>query len=393
MSGGRGGVTRRGVLAAGAGAPGGPALAAPAPAALPATPPPAPGPEQALRIVSPERLEAAARAALPRAVFDFIAGGAGAELTARANRAALDAATITPRVLTGAGPPDLSLTLLGQRLPHPVLVAPMGLHGLAHPRAELATAEGAAAAGALFMAAMVSTRSLEEIAAAMPAGAPRWLQLYLPRDRGIALDLAARARAAGYTALVPTVDAPVAAAFRERDLANGFAAPPALGAGNDRPGYAHPLMGGTDAALSWADVEWLAARAGLPLVLKGILAPADAARAVRAGAAAIIVSSHGGRQSDGAPAAFAALPRCVAAVEGRIPVLMDSGIRRGTDALKALAAGAGAVCLGRPVWWGLALGGGAGVRSVLERVVAELATAMRLAGCASLAEVTPALLG
>lgn len=379
----RRGVTRRGVLAA-------PALA-PLPAAARAG---AAGPERALHIVSPERLEAAARAALPPAVFDFIAGGAGAELTARANCAALDAATITPRLLTGAAgaPPDTAVALPGARLPHPILVAPMGLHGLVHPRGEVATAEGAAAAGALFMPAMVATRSLEDVAEAMGPEAPRWFQLYLPRDRGIARDLAARARAAGYGALVVTVNAPVAAGFRERDLANGFAVPPGLAAGNDRPGYAQALIGSTDAGLRWADVEAFAAEAGLPLVLKGILAAGDAARAVQAGAAAIIVSSHGGRQFDGAPAAFAALPRCVAAVEGRIPVLMDSGIRRGVDALKALAAGASAVCLGRPVWWGLALGGAPGVRSVLERVVAELATAMRLAGCASLGEVTPALL-
>jgi 4-hydroxymandelate oxidase len=227
----------------------------------------------------------------------------------------------------------------------------------------------------------------------MGPGAPRWFQLYLPRDRGIALDLAARAKAAGYGALVVTVNAPVAAAFRERDLGNGFVLPPALVAGNDRPGYAHRLIGGTDAALRWADIEWFAARAGLPLVLKGILAAGDAARAVQAGVGAIIVSSHGGRQFDGAPAAFGALPGCVAAVEGRLPVLMDSGIRRGVDAMRALAAGASAVCLGRPVWWGLALGGGLGVKSVLDRVVRELATAMRLAGCASLGEVTPDLLG
>ena len=384
-------LSRRGVLAAGPGLAAAPGAAG---AASPDTPPQPTGPERRLRIISPERLEAEARAVLPPASYDFIAGGAGAELTARANRAALDAATITPRVLTGAAgaQPDLSLSLLGAALRHPVLVAPMGLHGLAHPRGEVATAEGAAAAGALFIPAMVATRSLEEVAAAMGPAAPRWFQLYVPRDRGITLDLAARARAAGYGALVITVNAPVAAAFRERDLANGFAVPPALTSGNDRPGYAHALVGSTDAGLRWADIEWLAARAGLPIVLKGILAAGDARRAVAAGAAGIIVSSHGGRQFDGAPAAFAALPRCVAAVEGRIPVLMDSGIRRGVDAMKAIAAGADAVCLGRPVWWGLTLGGAPGVQSVLDRVVAELATALRLAGCASLAEVTGELL-
>jgi len=373
------GVSRRGMLAASGGA----ALGAPGA-------PPGTGPERALAILGPERLEEEARTALPAAVYDWIAGGAGAELTQRRNRAALDAATVTPRLLTGAGGPALSLTLLGQPLPHPVLVCPMGAQGIVHPRGEVATAEGAAAAGALFMAPMVATRSLEAVAAAAP-DAPRWFQIYVPRDRGITLDLAARAEAAGYGALVLTVDAPVPA-FRERDLRHGFALPPALGAGNDRPDYAHALMGSTDAALAWEDVAWLAARTRLPLVLKGVLAARDAARAVQVGAGAIIVSSHGGRQFDGAPASLEALPRCVAAVGGRIPVLLDSGPRRGLDVLKALAAGAQAVAIGRPVWWGLTLGGAAGVRSVLERIVAELASAMRLAGCGSLAEVTPDLL-
>lgn len=381
------GPTRRHLLAAG---PAAPALAA-SPQAAPSQ---GPGPERTLRIVSPERLEAEARGVLPPAVYDFIAGGAGAELTARASRAALDAATITPRMLTGAAgsQPDLSLTLLGAALRHPVLVAPMGLQGLAHPRGEVATAEGAAAAGALFMPAMVATRSLEAVAQAMPPAAPRWFQLYLPRDRGVARDLAARAKAAGYGALVVTVDAPVGAAFRERDLANGFVVPPALAAGSDRPGYAHALIGSTDAGLTWDGLEAFIGDAGLPVVVKGILAARDGSRAVAAGAAAIIVSSHGGRQFDGARPAFAALPHCVRVIEGRVPVLMDSGIRRGVDVLKALAAGATAVCLGRPVWWGLALGGAPGVKSVIDRVVTELATAMRLAGCADLAGVTSELL-
>jgi 4-hydroxymandelate oxidase len=372
-------LPRRGVLAGTVAAAGGGGGAAAATAT---------GPERLLRIASPERLEAEAREALPPAVYDWIAGGGGAELTARRNRVALDAATITSRLLTGAGPPDLSLTLLGQRLAHPVMVCPMGLHGVAHPRGEVATAEGAAASGALFMAPMLATFGLEDSAA---AGGPRWLQLYVPRDRAIALDLAARAEAAGYAALVLTLNA-LSPAFRERDIAHGYGPPRTLALGNERPGYSHALIGGTDPSLTWDDVAWLQARTRLPLVLKGILSPRDAARATAMGVGAVYVSSHGGRQLDGTPSAFEALPRCVAAVEGRVPVLMDSGIRRGIDALKALAAGATAVGLGRPVWWGLTLGGAAGVRSVLERLVAELASAMRLAGCARLAEATPELL-
>jgi 4-hydroxymandelate oxidase len=380
--------TRRGVLA-------GAAIGAAAPGAQAQVQTPAQGPDQPLRFASPEALEAAARAALPAPVFDWIAGGAGEELTQRRNHTAFAEAIVTPRMLTGAGPPELGLALFGRRLRHPVLVAPMGVQGIAHPRGELASAAGAAAAGALFMAAMVATHSLDAIAAAMEAaapGAPRWFQLYIPRDRGILLDLARRAEAAGYGALVLTVDAPVGA-FRERDLAHGFTTPAALGAGNDRPDYPHPLMGGTDAGLTWADVEWLRARTALPLVLKGILSAQDAAAALRAGAGGIIVSSHGGRQFDGAPASLTVLPRIAAMVERRVPVLLDSGPRRGLDVLKALAAGADAVAIGRPVWWGLTLGGAQGVQSVLERLVAELTSAMRLAGCGSLAELTPDLLG
>lgn len=329
--------------------------------------------------------EQAARV-LPRGVADWIAGGAGGEAALRRNRAALEAATITPRVLTGAGPAELWLRLAGIDLPHPIGIAPFGLHGLMHPEAEAATARGAG--GALFIVPMVATLSLEAVAAASP-GAPRWMQIYLQADHGATRDLAARARAAGYGALVVTLSAPVAA-WRERDIANGFSPDPARGNGNDRPGYARPLQGGTDPAPTWRDIEALQ-REGLPVVLKGILHPDDAARAAAMGCG-VIVSNHGGRQMESNPASFAALPRVADAVRGRVPLLMDGGVRRGEDVLKALAAGADAVLVGRPAAWALASGGADGVRAMLDRLAAELATAMRLAGVDRLGAITPALL-
>ncbi len=325
-------------------------------------------------ILASERLEAEATRRLPHGVADWIAGGAGGEAALRRNRAALEAATLTPRVLTGAGPADLRRRVAGLDLPHPIGIAPFGLHGLMHRDAEAATARGAG--GALFIVPMVATLSLEAVAAAAP-GSPRWMQVYLQADRGATRDLAARARAAGYGALVVTLSAPVAA-WRERDIANGFAPDPARGNGNDRPAYARPLQGGTDPSPSWQDIEALQAE-GMPLVLKGILHAEDAARAAAMGCG-VIVSNHGGRQMESNPASFTALPRVVDAVRGRAPVLMDGGIRRGEDVVKALAAGADAVLVGRPAAWALASGGAEGVRGLLARLAAELSTAMRLAG-------------
>jgi len=334
-----------------------------------------------------ERLESEAAAILPRGVADWIAGGAGGEAALRRNRTALEAATLTPRVLTGAGPADLRTTLAGIALPHPIGIGPFGLHGLMHRDGEAATARGAG--GALFIVPMVATVSLEAVAAAAP-GAPRWLQIYLQADRGATRDLARRAREAGYGALAVTLSAPVAA-WRERDMANRFAPDPAFGRANDRPGYARPLQGGTDPAPRWSDIEDLQ-RQGLPVVLKGILHPDDAARAAAIGCP-IICSNHGGRQMESNPASFTALPRVVDAARGRVPVLMDGGIRRGEDVVKALAAGAAAVLVARPAAWALAAGGAEGVRAMLDRLVAELATAMRLVGAERLDQVDRALLG
>lgn len=341
-------------------------------------------------IVNLERLEDQARAVLPREVHDWIAGGAGSEAGVRRNREALLAATLTPRVLTGAGPAELALDLLGVRLPRPIIVGPFGLHGLMHPGAEAATARGAAEAGVLMVAPMVATRSMEETAQAAP-GAPRWLQLYILGDRGVTRDLIARAEAAGYGALVITLSAPVAA-WRERDIANGFIAPDAQGSGNRRPHYGRGLMSATDDRLAWRDIAWLRGQTRLPLVLKGILHPADAARAVAEGAGAVFVSNHGGRQLESAPAGFSVLPRIAETVAGSVPLILDGGIRRGEDVVKAVAAGATAIAVARPVAFALALGGAEGVRAVVTRLGDEVSTAMRLVGAARLADLTSAVL-
>ncbi len=346
---------------------------------------PAPGPDRPIAPASPAALAREARAMLPRAVADWVAGGAAGGAGLRRNRAALEAATLTPRLLTGAGLPDLSVTLFGQPLALPVFVCPFGLQGLLHPEGEIAMARGAAAAGALVILPMVATHSLEETAAATP-GAARWFQIYPPEDRGVLLDLAQRAEAAGCSALVLTLDAPVAA-VRERDLANAFAPPLALGAGNDRLGYGRPLMGITNPAFGREDLAWLAARTRLPLVLKGVLHPEDA---MAEGAAGVIVSSHGGRQVGSAPASFSVLPRVAQAVGRQRLVVMDSGIRRGEDVVKAMAAGAAAVGIGRPAAWALALGGAAGVRSLLERLGAEVTATLRMLGAE---RPDPAMLG
>ncbi|WP_203074122.1 alpha-hydroxy acid oxidase [Falsiroseomonas ponticola] len=337
-------------------------------------------------LLATERLEAEAARVLPRGVADWIAGGAGGEAALARNRAALEAATLTPRVLTGAGPADLRRRIGGIDLPHPIGIAPFGLHGLMHPDAEAATARGAGSA--LFIVPMVATLPLEAVAAAAP-GAPRWMQIYLQADRGATRDLAARAKAAGHGALVVTLSAPVAA-WRERDIANRFAPDPARGNGNDRPAYARPLQGGTDPAPTWRDIEALQ-REGMPIMLKGILHPDDAARAAGMGCG-VIVSNHGGRQMESNPASFAALPRVAAAVRGRVPLLMDGGIRRGEDVVKALAAGADAVLVGRPAAWALASGGAEGVRDLLARLAAELSTAMRLLGVERLSAIDRRLL-
>jgi 4-hydroxymandelate oxidase len=336
------------------------------------------------------------------AAWDYLAGGAGAERTLAANVAAFRGATVVPRVLVDVSAVETTVEVCGTRLAAPLGVAPVAYQRLWHPDGEAATAAGAAATGTLMIASMFSSVRYEQIAA---AGGSRWLQLYVLRDRAILLDLVTRAEAAGFTALVVTVDTP-RLGDRRRDVRNSFAIPPHAQSQNIDPATMAlagiPAPGGSalashvdatyDPGLRWSDLEWLAERSGLPVVLKGILDPADANRAVDAGAAGIVVSNHGGRQLDGAIATLDALPAVAAAVAGRVPVLFDGGVRHGVDILVARALGADVVLVGRPPIWGLAAGGAAGVTGVLSRLRAELELAMALAGRPRLTDLDPAII-
>ncbi|MFI5931559.1 alpha-hydroxy acid oxidase [Actinoplanes sp. NPDC051494] len=319
---------------------------------------------------------------------DFFAGGAGDERTVRANTAAFERHWIVPRVLRATGDRDLRTTLFGTTAEAPILVAPTAFHLLAHPGGEAETARGAAQAGTVMVVSMAATQPVERIAA---AGGPLWFQIYPQPDLAFTEHVVKRAEVAGCRALVVTVDSPVLGR-RERDLRNGFLDLPAgLACENmrDDTGRVRPVA--MDAALGWDRLAWLRGVTGLPIVVKGILHPDDARLAVEHGADGVIVSNHGGRQLDGAVATVDALPAVVHAVGGRIPVLVDGGIRRGTDVLVALALGAVAVLVGRPVVWALADRGAHGVRDELRKLTAELDHAMALAGAKRPADLTPDL--
>ncbi|MFD7710034.1 alpha-hydroxy acid oxidase [Streptomyces sp. NPDC059785] len=340
-------------------------------------------------------IQAQAEARLPADVRDYVAGGSGDELTLTANRAALDRIAVYPRVLSGTDAADPSGTFLGRAATMPVAVAPMAYQGLVHPGGEPALAAAARSAGVPYIVSTLSSHTVEEIA---DAGADTWFQLYWLRDRDAVLDLVRRAERAGCRALVVTVDLPVMAR-RPRDLRHGFAPPaPDAGvhAGTRTPSrqaqpraHESPLAAHTrtffDGTITWRDIAWLRDRTELPMVLKGILDPDDARRAVAVGADAVVVSNHGGRQLDGAPASIDALPAVAAAVAdeaGGCEVWLDSGIRSGTDVLRALALGASGVLVGRPLLWGLAADGEAGARLVLDLLRREIGEALTLAGCA-----------
>jgi 4-hydroxymandelate oxidase len=337
-------------------------------------------------------LESAAERTMAPDAWDFTVGGSGRELTLAANRAAFDAIRIIPRVLTGFNVASPSVNLLGVRAELPLATAPVAYQTWFDDDGELAVARAAASSGIPYVLSMMAGRSIEEVAA---TGTTTWLQLYWLRDRGIILDLVRRAEAAGVAALMLTVDLPVMAR-RLRDLRRGLTVPGHLSAVNLPSGGAVPATADEaplraqsqvlfDGSLDFADVAWLRARTRLPLLLKGILDPRDAVRATEAGVDAIVVSNHGGRQLDGAVASISALPEVRRAVGDRCAVLMDGGVRHGVDILKALASGADAVLVGRPVIWGLSVDGERGVSEVLGLLRAELEEAMVLAGCADVA--------
>ncbi len=317
-----------------------------------------------------ERLDANALA--------YFAGGAGDEVTLRDNLAAFERRKLRPRVLVDVGSVSTATTVLGTDVSMPILVAPLALQRMAHPEGELAAARATGAAGTIMCLSTAATARPGEVASAAP-GAPRWFQVYVFGDRSVTEELIGEAVEHDYSALVLTVDTPYLGR-RERDIRVDFAIPEHLELAGNIFGH------GFDTGLSWRDLEWLAAY-DLPVVVKGILTAEDARLACEHGAAAVVVSNHGGRQLDGVQASLDALPEVMDAVDGRAEILLDGGVRRGTDVLKAIALGARAVLIGRAMLWGLAVDGEAGVGDVLRLLRDEVELGLALLGCTSPAEV------
>lgn len=339
------------------------------------------------------QLEALAESAMSPMAWNYVRGGAADELTLRENRAAFDRILLKPRVLCDVAKISTEVTLFGQKFASPILLAPAAYHRLYHAKGEIATVRGAAAAGAGVVISSFATIAIEEITKA--ASARPWFQLYVNPDRKFTHALVERAEAAGCAAICLTVDTPVLGCrYRERDfkLPDGIECPNVAEVAKEavaahRPTRERIYSNVFDPALNWKDIAWLRSITKLPIALKGILNPDDATRAVDAGADGIIVSNHGGRNLDTVPATIDALPRVAERVGNRIPILMDGGVRRGTDVLKALALGARAVLIGRPYLYGLALAGEAGVTHVIEVLRAEFEMAMALVGRTTLAAI------
>ena len=333
--------------------------------------------------------EHAARESLEASTYDYIAGGAWDEITLRENRTAYDKWRLRPRFMVNVEHRDLSVNILEDTLSLPIGVAPSAFHKLMHPDGELATARAAGAAGTVMCLSIMATTSLEDVAGV--TSGPLWLQTYIFRDRDLTINLVTRAKAAGYHALVLTVDTPVLGR-RERDPRNKFELPAGIEMRNVTtpppvPGeYESPMIRfikqQIDPSLTWRDVEWFVKTAQMPVFVKGVLHPEDARLAQQAGVKGIIVSNHGGRQLDGAIATLDALPEIVSAMSSTgLDIIVDGGIRRGTDVVKALALGAKMVLVGRPVLWGLAVAGEAGACAVLELLRREVDTTLALVGC------------
>jgi 4-hydroxymandelate oxidase len=349
-----------------------------------------------VEILNLHDLEALARARLPQLAWDYYASGADDERCLKRNCDAFAEIALHYRVLVDVARRDLCTTVLGHRVQLPVLVAPTAFHKLAHKDGELASVRAAGDAGTAFILSTLSNTKVEEVVAA--ATCPVWFQLYVYKDRAATEALVRRVEAAGCCALVLTVDAPLLGR-RERDVRNRFALPPDLGVENMH-GYetiAKPMAESglaayfadlIDPSLTWDAIGWLRSITKLPVIIKGVVRADDAARAVAAGAAGIVVSNHGGRQLDSSPATIEVLPRIVDAVAGGAEVYLDGGVRRGTDVIKALALGARAVLVGRPVLWGLAAAGRAGVAAALGVLRREIDLAMALCGCPDVASIT-----
>jgi 4-hydroxymandelate oxidase len=355
--------------------------------------------ESPARAFSLSDFEALARERIPRMAYEYISGGAADEITLRWNRESFDRIRLRPKILVDVSKLDTRVTLFGQELPFPILLAPTAYHRLVHPEGEIATVKGAALAGATLIASMLATTTIEEMAKA--ATGSLWFQTYILKDRGFTRDLVQRAEDAGCKAICVTVDSPVVG-VRNRDQRANFALPPEMGranlkglmrpGGNLRPPEGDIYTPILDASLTWKEIDWLRSFARVPVLLKGVLNPDDAEQAVKAGASGIIVSNHGARNLDTVPATIDVLSEVTERVAGRIPVLMDSGVRRGTDILKALALGATAVLIGRPYLYGLGVAGPEGVRRVVNILQTEFRIAMALAGRPSLRSIDRSVL-
>jgi 4-hydroxymandelate oxidase len=340
--------------------------------------------------------EPAARKLLAKGVFDYIAGGAEDEATVLANREALGRYRLRYKVLAGADGPNLESELFGRRVSMPVHLAPAAIQRICHTDGETAAYRAASHAGVGYALSTLSSISIEDVAAA--ANGPRWFQLYMPAWREVSAALVERAEKAGYSAIILTADLP-RTGRRERDIRNAFSLPkgvryanlgdwePTASSDGADP-FAQNVNALTNAALSWEDLEWLVGKTRLPVLLKGVVRGDDARRAVEAGAGGLIVSNHGGRQLDYAIASVDALPDVIAAVGGRVPVLIDGGFRRGTDVIKALCLGASAVLIGRPYLYALAVGGEGGVTRLLTLLREELQLSMTLLGARNLSELS-----
>jgi L-lactate dehydrogenase (cytochrome) len=374
------------------------------------------------RALTIDDLRRLARRRLPRAVYDFVEGGAGDERTVARNRAAFDRLLFRPRILVDVSKREQATVVLGQRVATPVLVSPTGMAGLCWPKGEVAAARAAHEAGTIYTLSTHSSCTIEEVAAAAPG--PLWFQLYVWQNRDLTRSFVERARDTGYRALVLTVDVPIISR-RERDIRNGFTIPPRITVRNAlgtlrRVGWMRRVLLGprltlanlvgapgaprtdivtlggvanrqVDPSVAWADLAWFRSLWSGPLLLKGVLTAADARRAVDHGVDGVIVSNHGGRQLDGTPASVEALPEIADAVGDRVEVLLDGGVRRGADVIRALALGARAVMIGRPYLYGLGAGGSAGVRRALDILAGEVDHALALVGVPRVGDLDPTL--
>jgi 4-hydroxymandelate oxidase len=349
--------------------------------------------------VSISDLQAVAQRRMEHMAWEYVEGAAADEISLRWNREAYDRMRLNPRVLRDVGEVDTRVSVLGLELPFPILLAPTALHKLAHPEGELATVRGAGAARAAMTLSTLSSVTLEDVAGA--ASGPLWFQLYVQKDKGYTAELVKRAEAAGYRALVVTVDTPVDGA-RNRQQRAKFHLPADVEMANLRglvteggrkldteQGVFRNIL---PQRLTWKEIEWLQSLTKLPVLIKGVLHPDDAALAVKQGLAGILVSNHGARNLDTVPATIDALPRITDKVGGKIAVLVDGGVRRGTDVLKALALGANAVLVGRPIFYGLSSAGADGVKRMIEILRSEFEMAMALTGRAKIAEIDRSIL-